>query len=382
MFRLISKSVAPLITAVILVVCAGPVHAASYPVPPSDDAIQQALDYLRGQQSVDGSIGGFGDSAFACIAIGAAGEDPDAWTNGGPSLVDYLKDGPSDVTGEFNMGTFLARMVLAAVASGEDPSAFGSWSGAHAGVSISNGDYLSALKSLHDGTQFLQDLTGDPDSAETLNDDFWAVRALIAAGESPYSPMVQSAVQFISNNQEADGGWTWGTSGHTWYSPDSTDADNTAAAVVALSLGGESDSDTVRDGLDFLRANQDVSGGMTSFWLGVNVQSTAWSVDAIAASGQNPAGSAWTPVSDSPVDYLLSAQEVDGSFGGMIRSTSDTIAALVGQNYRSHARAAVPVSVGGEAFVADRFGLLVLPALAVVAVLMTAFVWRRFARNG
>lgn len=132
----------------LLVPMAGVVSAASYPLPPSNSAIQEALSYLRGQQGADGSIGGFGDSAFACIAIAAAGEDPNTWENGGMSLVDYLKDGPSDVSGEFNMGTFLARMVLAAVAAGESPSAFGSWSGSNAGVTITSGDYLDALKSL------------------------------------------------------------------------------------------------------------------------------------------------------------------------------------------------------------------------------------------
>ena len=370
------------VMSLLLVPMAGVVSGASYPLPPSNVAIQDALAYLRGQQAADGSIGGFGDSAFACIAIAAAGEDPNTWENGGPSLVDYLKDGPSDVSGEFNMGTFLARMVLAAVAAGESPSAFGGWSGSNAGVTITNGDYLAALKSLHDGAQFLQDLTGDPDSAETLNDDFWAVRALIAAGESPYSSMVQSTVQHIINYQEADGGWTWGTPGHTWYSPDSTDVDNTAAAVVALCLGGAEDSAAVRDGLDYMRANQDVSGGFGSIWMGVNVQSTAWAVDAIGAGGENPGGILWTPVSSGPIDYLLMSQETDGSFGGMIRSTSDAIVALVGAYYLSPGPA-TPASVGGEALAPDKVGVLLAPALAVLGVLLlvAGILRRRFANS-
>ena len=370
------------VMSLLLVPMAGVVSAASYPLPPSNSAIQDALSYLRGQQAADGSIGGFGDSAFACIAIAAAGEDPNTWENGGPSLVDYLKDGPSDVSGEFNMGTFLARMVLAAVAAGEPPAAFGSWSGSNAGVTITNGDYLAALKSLHDGAQFLQDLTGDPDSAETLNDDFWAVRALIAAGEPPYSSMVQSTVQHIINFQEADGGWTWGTPGHTWYSPDSTDVDNTAAAVVALCLGGAEDSAAVRDGLDYMRANQDVSGGFGSIWMDVNVQSTAWAVDAIGAGGENPGGILWTPVSSGPIDYLLMSQETDGSFGGMIRSTSDAIVALVGAYYLSP-NPATPASVGGEALAPDKVGVLLAPVLAVsgVLLLLAGILRRRFTNS-
>ena len=370
------------VMSLLFVPIAGVVSAASYPLSPSDSAIQDALAYLRGQQAADGSIGGFGDSAFVCIAIGAAGGDPDTWENGGPSLVDYLKAGPSDVSGEFNMGTFLARMVLAAVAAGESPSAFGAWSGSHAGVTITNGDYLAALKSLHDGVQFLQDLTGDPDSAETLNDDFWAVRALIAAGESPLSSIVQTTVQHIIDYQEADGGWTWGMPGHTWYASGSTDVDNTAAALVALCLGGAEGSAAVRDGLEFMRTTQDAGGGFASIWMGVNVQSTAWAVDAIGAGGENPRGSAWTPVSSSPVDYLLTSQEADGSFGGMVRSTSDVTVALVGAYYLSPV-VATPASVGGEALLPNKVGVMLAPVLTVsgVLLLLAGILRRRFTSS-
>jgi len=369
------------VMSLLLVPMAGVVSGASYPLPPSNAAIQDALEYLRGQQGADGSIGGFGDSAFACIAIAAAGEDPNTWENGGPSLVEYLKDGPSDVSGEFNMGTFLARMVLAAVAAGESPSAFGSWSGSNAGVTITNGNYLAALKSLHDGTQFLQDLMPDPDSAETLNDDFWAVRALIAAGESPYSSMVQSTVQHIINYQEADGGWTWGTPSHTWYAPDSTDVDNTAAAIVALCLGGHEGSAAVQDGLDFMRTYHDNSGGFVSIWSGVNVQTTAWAVDAIAANGQDPGAGEWTPLASSPVDYLLSSQLADGSFGGMVRSTADTVLALVGAP-RHETSGPAPVTVGGEALRIDKAAVLALPLVALCGLtVMVLVVFRsRFSR--
>lgn len=301
-----------------------------YPLPSSHPAVQDALDYLREQQSADGSIGGFSDSAWACIAIAAAGEDPNDWENGGSSLVAYLQQGPPEPFDEFNMCTFLSRMVLAAAAAGEDPLAFGDWSGLHGGVEVVNGDYLSALKSLHDGTQFLQDLTGDPDSAATLNSDFWAVRALMAAGESPGSSLIQSSVNFIIDNQEPDGGWTWGTTEHSYYAPESTDVDNTAAAIVALCLGEHADSDEVQEGLTYLRAYQDESGGFESVWMGVNVQSTAWSVAAIVASGGNPVEPEWMPVGSSPIDSLLNSQEEDGSFGGAVWPTADAIAALVG----------------------------------------------------
>lgn len=301
-----------------------------YPLPSSHVALQDALDYLRSQQEADGSIGGYADSAWACIAITAAGEDPNDWENGGASLVEYLRQGPPEPFDEFNMGTFLSRMVLAAVAAGEDPSGFGDWSGSHGGVDIIAGDYVGALKSLHNGTQFLQDLTGDPDSAATLNDDFWAVRALVATGESPGSSLIQSSVDFIIENQEPDGGWTWGTKEHSFYAPDGTDVDNTSAAIVALSLGERRDSDAARNGIDYLRDHQHESGGFESVWMGVNVQSTAWAVVAIVASGGDPVGAEWTQAGASPIDSLLDFQDEDGSFGAAVWPTADTVVALTG----------------------------------------------------
>lgn len=357
-----------------LMLSASPLLAAtSYPLQPGDPAIQDALDYLASQQAGDGGIGSYADSAWACIAIAAAGEDPSEWNNGGPSLVTYLAAGHPDVTGEFNMGTFLARMVLAVVAAGLDPSAFGSWSGSNAGVSITNGDYLGALLTLHDGDQFLQDLTGDPDSARTLNDDFWAVRALVAAGIAPGSMEVQSTADFIAAQQEGDGGWTWATPAHSWYMPDSSDTDNTAAAVVALALAGRSSSQEVRDGLAFLHEDQADSGGFTNPWSGVNVQSTVWAVDAIGSARQDPSGALWAPEGASAVDYVLASQEANGSFGGAVRATSDAVVALLGEYYRP-----APRSVGGEAFSLDKLSLLAIPLTACAGgALLAAFLLRR-----
>jgi len=380
----VRKTVLLRIPLLLMLIPSGSVSAdPGYPVPPSDIAIQDALDYLRAQQAADGSIGGFADSAWVCIAVAAAGENPNTWDNGGSSLVDYLKDGPADLSGEFNMGTFLSRMVLAAVAAGEDPSAFGTWSGSNAGVTIVNGDYLSALESLYNGSQFLQDLTGDPDSAHTLNDDFWAVRALIVAGASPFSSMAHNSAQYIVDFQESDGGWTWGTPDHTWYAPDSTDVDNTAAAVVALCLCRQGSSAAVQDGLSYLEANQDTGGGFGSIWMGVNVQSTAWAVDAIGAAGGNPAGGAWTPDSASPIDYLLASQDTDGSFGGLVRSTSDVIIALVGGYYRTSSSVVEPVAVGGEAFSPAKVGLLLTPLMLMSGciALGVMLVKRRLSRG-
>ena len=67
-----------------------PILATDFPLSPDDSVIANALDYLREIQGADGNIGGFAISAWAVMAIAAAGEDPNEW--GEPSIVDYLKE--------------------------------------------------------------------------------------------------------------------------------------------------------------------------------------------------------------------------------------------------------------------------------------------------
>ena len=127
-----------------------------YPLTTSDPEVTDALDYLRAQQGTDGSISDFSTSAWAVMAIAAAGEDPDDWKVGSnPSIVDYLIDnaGSASSTSDYS------RMLLAIAAADEDPTSFG-------GI-----DFLSLLLADYNGSQI-----GD---SSLLNDDFWGVMALI-----------------------------------------------------------------------------------------------------------------------------------------------------------------------------------------------------------
>ena len=181
-----------------------------YPLTPTDTEVDNALDYLYRQQSSDGSIGGFGTSAWVTMAIAAAGEDPHDWRIGSnPSIVDYLADNAASA----GLVTDYARMILAITAANENPTSFG-------GV-----NFVAQLKASCSAGQI-----GD---SSVLNDDFWGVMALIAAGESPSSEVVANSVAFIKSNQNGDGGWSWGAGG-------ASDVDDTAAAIMALVSAGES----------------------------------------------------------------------------------------------------------------------------------------------
>lgn len=276
-----------------LILAVLPLPAAAYgdcPLSVYDTEVAGALDYLRSSQTAQGDIGGFAVSGWVIMAIAAAGEDPHSWktAGGNPSIVDYLEDHTGDT--DLCKATDVERMILAIVAADGNPRDFG-------GV-----DFVTELEALYDGTQ-----VGE---AALLNDDFWAVLALVSAGESPGSEIITSSISFIKNNQNGDGGWSWGVN-------QSSDVDDTACAVMALIAAGESqNSSVVTNGLDYIKFQQADNGGFLS-WGTTNPSTDSWAIDAIVAAGQDPTSQAWTNATsnNTPVDDLLSFQNAtDGSF--------------------------------------------------------------------
>ena len=284
---------------------------APYPLQPADAEVANALNYLRGEQGADGSISDFAVSGWATIAIAAAGEDPHTWAfGGGASIVDYLAANAGTAAGVADY----ARMVLAVVAAGEDPTSFG-------GV-----DFVGLIEGAYDGTQL-----GD---TGLLNDDFWGLMALIAAGKNPGSEIVTNTVAFIKANQNSDGGWSWGVGADS-------DVDDAAAAIMALVAAGEPQASTViQNGLSYMKSMQMDSGGFES-WGATNAGTDSWGIAAIVAAGQDPTGTNWRSGNDTdPVDDLLTFQNPDGSFSWQAATplnvawmTSFAIPALLGQPY-------------------------------------------------
>ena len=288
-----------------------PVLASPYPYNSTDTEVASALDYLRGQQTTDGDIGGFGPSAWVTMAIAAAGEDPHNWKVGSnPSIVDYLAANANSA----NSTADYERMILAITAANEGPINFGSV------------DFVAQLEANYDGIQI-----GD---ASLLNDDFWGVMALISAGESPSSEIIANSVAFIKDNQNDDGGWSWGVGGDS-------DVDDTTAALMALIAAGEnSNSSPITNALAYIKSQQANNGGFLS-WGNTNADTDSWAIDAIVAAGQDPTSANWTESGNTPIDDLLTFQQGDGSFywqsgtPGMSvpKTTASVIQALVGKPY-------------------------------------------------
>ena len=287
------------------------IAAGPYPYSTSDAEVADALDYLRGQQSTDGSISDFATSSWVVMAIVAAGEDPNSWQVGSnPSIVDYLATN----AGNASSVNDYSRMILAIAAAGEDPTNFG-------GI-----NFLSLLKAAYDGYQI-----GDN---SLLHDDFWGVMALVAAGEELTSTIIQDSVSFILNNQNGDGGWSWGVG-------QASDVDDTAAAIMALIAAGQSAGSTpIAAALVYIKSTQMDNGGFES-WGSTNSATDSWGIDSLVAAGEDPTSAGWqSGMGNDPIDDMLTFQNPDGSFNwtqatpsNMELMTSYAIPALLGVPY-------------------------------------------------
>jgi hypothetical protein len=314
------RTMAQIVTSIIVLAAVvassimAPVMAAgSYPLATTDPEVADALDYLRGEQNSDGSIGSFVDSAWIAMAIAAAGEDPHDWQVGGNSIVDYLAANAASASS----ATDYSRMILAIVASGEDPTDFGSR------------DFVSLLEATYDdGSQQIGDGT-------SLNDDAFGIMALIAAGRTQSSQIVSDAAGFLLDNQNGDGGWGWtvGTA---------SDVDMSSAVIMALISAGElASSAPLVSALGYIKSAQQSSGGFES-WGSTNAETDSWAINAIVACGQDPNGTAWSSTADNtPVDDLLTYQQAGGEFyfqDGLpgawpAQTTAKALVALLGEFY-------------------------------------------------
>jgi hypothetical protein len=279
-------SILLIVTLILSCILATPVQATnSYPYTTASTEVSGALSYLRAQQGTDGKIGDFATSAWVVMAIKAVGEDPNSWkVSSEPSIVDYLSINAASAT---SVGDY-SRMILAIAAAAKDPTNFG------------GKNFVSLLKATYDGIQI-----GD---STLLNDDFWGVMALIAAGEPAPSAAVQGSVSFISSHQNADGGWSWGTG-------QASDVDDTAAAIMALIAAGQSTgSASITNGLAYIKSTQMNNGGFES-WGSTNSATDSWGIDSIAAAGQDSTSAGWkNGTGKDPIDDLVTFRNNDGSF--------------------------------------------------------------------
>jgi iron complex transport system substrate-binding protein len=225
-------------------------------------ALATPAAYVQSQQREDG---GFGDpqiSAWATLALVAAGAETG-------EAADYLaRQEPASATD-------VALIAMARAAAGDRPV-----------------DLLPRLRAHQPG--------------KLVNATIWTILALRQAGE-PAPPVL---VRAVLRAQAPSGGWSWLRGG----APDSND---TAAAIQALRASGVRGKPIDR-AVAFLRRHQNQDGGFElALNRGSDAPSTAWAIQALLAAGRAPGPAAFA--------YLRRLQRSDGSVRYSVRYDSSRL---------------------------------------------------------
>ena len=249
--------------------------------PGTAQAAATPTSYLLSAQNRDGGFGGApgqGSSqlfaGWAALGLASQGHNPQDVSNGGASVIDYLRAG----TGSDSDPGSLERTILAVRAAGLSPASFGGH------------DLLSALQG---------EIHGDGSVSGQTNLTAFAVLALRAAGVAP----APKTLSWLVRQQDQDGGFNFATAGPA------SDVDDTGAVLEALAgAPGSSAARARARAVGFIRSQQDADGGFPSgAGAGSNAQSTAWAIQGLIAAGADPGA-----LHHSPVQYLDGLIAPDG----------------------------------------------------------------------
>ncbi len=289
-----------------------------------------AVQWLLGRQQPDGSFPGFdaGASADAILALAAANEAPQVRQQAAAYLATQAQ---SYATGS---PAAAGKTVLAALAAGSDPRAFG-------GV-----DLLQTIQATYNQNgQF----------GATPTDHAYALLALAAAGQA----IPPQALAAARDSQLPDGGWSYDGAEAT-----GSDTNTTALMLQAL-VAANAPTDIRTSAVAYLRSQQNGDGGFpysqtSSFGNASDANSTALTVQALIAAGTDPATLA--KGGNTPLDALASFQNQNGAFRYQLAipddndlATAQAIPALLGVPFPittasvpQQAAPAMPATAGEE----------------------------------
>ena len=277
-----------------------------------------ALDYLRTQQNADGGFGsGFspdstvGSTADTVLAIVAVGGDATRFDQGGNTPLTYLVANAASAAS----GGDLAKLILAAIAVGQNPREFG-------GV-----DSVARLE----GMISLDGKAGPKGKIGTETDTFVGHSLAVLALKSAQRPIPAAVVEYTKAAQQEGGAWAWDGSAGT-----PGDTNTTAFAVQALIAGGEAPGgEAVTQALAYYQGIHNDDGGWpyqnpSDYGTATDANSTAVTVQAIIAAGQDPAGADWTTVEGkTPLSALEALQNESGAFAWQAAVPDDNLLATV-----------------------------------------------------
>ena len=282
--------------------------------------VDSTVRYLQQVQHKDGGFGQRGsnptDSVWAALALASAGINPrDQRKPGGQDVYTYLVRNP----GRLTQSTEYSRLILVARAAGTSPERFGR---------------VDLVKGLL-GTQRRDGGFAQPPTlpSSQINGTAYAILAL--AGLEPGSAATRSsrdrALQWLLGKQLPNGAWQ-GTD-----SEESTDL--TGSVLEALNAAGRRNTPAQARALAYLRSRQNADGGFGRGEEGgaSNSASTAWVLRGLAAARQSPRSFQAAGTGKTPLEYLASMQQTDGSVrysatddSGRLWTTAFTTPALAG----------------------------------------------------
>lgn len=283
-------------------------------------AAEAALQWMRPQQAADGSYGhNAGATLDVLLAVAAANHDPMGWQSAsGYSLLDYLATAGRDFAQV--SAAAAGKLALGLAAADQDPRRF-------AGL-----DLVNTL------TTYYSPTVGAFGS--TNIDQALAILGLAAAG----ADVPPQAARYLAQQANPDGGWGW-------LEGVASDVDSTSLALQALVATGEPLTSTaIVSGLAFLHTAQNLNpdGGFAhspdlSWGRVSNVNSTAFAVQALLATGQDPLSATWTVSNSHPISYLLSKQLPEGAFPYVdppanLFATQQAVPALLGKPFPYRSR--------------------------------------------
>lgn len=249
-------------------------------------AIQQAIAYLVSHQQTDGGFGSLLFSDWVAMAYARFASTDAAFTQSKNRLIHYMSS--PDLEGQLTTLTDYERHVLGLRA-----------------LNLPADNFQQDILSTFDGTQF--------GSRFLINDDVFAILALDSLGCC--NAQIQAAAAFVASAQNQDTGSINGS-------------DMTAAAIRALRIVYPAEHTTIVKAQQFLKNQQQSDGRITGSV--VDTDTTSWTLDALATLDQLSLSQWFTTSANTPLSYLLSSQNPNGSFGSQnpVWSTAYAILAL------------------------------------------------------
>ena len=289
----------------VLTMAAATTASAATPQKTQADA---ALRYLYAQVGADGSVAGsLGATEDVIISVADSGYDPATLKSSSTATTSYsyLAGKASSV----NTAGGAAKYVLAYVAAGK-PSALASSASTLLGklnTPTGSGGYLGANGSFHNA---------DP-TVETANSysQALAVLADVASGTA----LPANATGWLTCAQRSDGGFGYTITDATSTPPAScgdTSSDTNDTGIILQALGAAGVSTANASAKTFLHAAQQADGGFSFGSTGSSdPDSDSVVIQGLAAVGEDPTSAAWTKGSANPVTNMESFADPKGSGG-------------------------------------------------------------------